>query len=590
MEERIRFYSGPFRLEGLLDRSGGDRGVIITHPHPLYGGDMDNFVVKTILEGYRKKGYTTLRFNFRGVEGSEGSHEEDGMGEVEDVKSAIAYLYAQGVKEVELAGYSFGAWVNAHIDCKAEKIHRMLMVSPPVDLLSFENVQTIACPCLAVCGDRDEFASVENVRNTLSRCNPDAVLKIIPNSNHFYSITMKNLEDFLREHLEQCRPVSVPEKAVLQAAIDLKRFFRACSPACPLDISKPEDRKYYIDFSPVRSGSLIRELKRTITLSDKPGFQLFTGHAGCGKSTELLRLKKELEDSGYHVVYVASGQAPDMNSITDLLCTAARKVSESLSEKGIVLTAQLSDPGAEAGKPEAGTGKLSERISKEIFATADQNLKEKGKAGLVVIADAPELCLKNGQSAVEAFKNLACHSIFTVPLSLIYSSEPENLNQVFGLRPKVLAMVPVQSRNGEPCEKEMDLLKQMIMARAFPDADETERMKQVQAVFEKPELPETLCRMSGGSFSNLMRLLFNCLQKNDPPFSQEIVEEVLREERDELMRKMEPHEKDLLRKVMENQAAAGERERESLLRSHFIFEYQDKDGVWFSVNPLLNFS
>lgn len=224
MEERIRFHSGPYRLEGLLDHNNADRGVVITHPHPLYGGDMDNFVVKTILEGYRKKGYATLRFNFRGVGGSKGVHDDKGTGEQTDVRAAIAYLYAQGLKEVELAGYSFGAWVNAHIDCRSEKIHRMLMVSPPVDLLSFENVPTIPCPCLAVCGDRDEFASVENVRNMFSRCHPDAVLEIIPQCNHFYSISMKELEDFLKKNLEPCKAVSAPEKTSPKSAIDLKRF------------------------------------------------------------------------------------------------------------------------------------------------------------------------------------------------------------------------------------------------------------------------------------------------------------------------------------------------------------------------------
>jgi len=76
---------------------------------------------------------------------------------------------------------------------------------------------------------------------------------------------------------------------------DLKRFYRACNPARTLDYSDPEDRRYYIDFTEVRSGNMIRELMRTITFSDDPTCQLFSGHIGCGKSTELLRLKAELQ-------------------------------------------------------------------------------------------------------------------------------------------------------------------------------------------------------------------------------------------------------------------------------------------------------
>ncbi|PHM06011.1 hypothetical protein CK516_36730 [Nostoc sp. 'Peltigera malacea cyanobiont' DB3992] len=86
--------------------------------------------------------------------------------------------------------------------------------------------------------------------------------------------------------------------------LDLVRFFQACNPSKALVVSKPEDRQYYIDFSKVRGAKIIEELGRTITrLSpEEPTCQLFTGHIGCGKSTELLRLKGELEQQGFHVI------------------------------------------------------------------------------------------------------------------------------------------------------------------------------------------------------------------------------------------------------------------------------------------------
>ena len=83
-EENIKFISKGLLIEGLLSIQEGGNGVVITHPHSLYGGTMYNQVVETLVEVYQEKSFSTLRFNFRGVEGSEGSYDE-GKGEQEDV-------------------------------------------------------------------------------------------------------------------------------------------------------------------------------------------------------------------------------------------------------------------------------------------------------------------------------------------------------------------------------------------------------------------------------------------------------------------------------------------------------------------------
>ncbi|MGQ4646659.1 P-loop NTPase fold protein [Lyngbya aestuarii] len=119
-------------------------------------------------------------------------------------------------------------------------------------------------------------------------------------------------------------------------ALDLEKFYQASNPSKTLDLGKAEDQRYYIDFSSVRGNKIIQELKRTITrLSpDEPTCQLFTGHIGCGKSTELLRLRVELEQQGFHVVYFESSQDLDMADvdISDILLAIARQVSKSLEE------------------------------------------------------------------------------------------------------------------------------------------------------------------------------------------------------------------------------------------------------------------
>lgn len=144
METEVYFTSSECRIEGRL-HEGNSRAVVITHPHSLYGGNMHNPVVETITEVFRQLGYTTLRFNFRGVEGSQGRYDE-GRGEQEDVRQAVIHLQQRGFGPIELSGYSFGTWVNAQ--CAVGKLSeiRMTMVSPPHRLYGFPNDSTPAGP------------------------------------------------------------------------------------------------------------------------------------------------------------------------------------------------------------------------------------------------------------------------------------------------------------------------------------------------------------------------------------------------------------------------------------------------------------
>ena len=107
VEEKISFKSDGLQLQGLLHRAGVN-GVVVTHPHPRYGGDMYNPVVATIIQAFQHQGYTTLRFDFRGVGNSQGRYDK-GIGEKRDVCRALAYLAQINMDKICLAGYSFGA-------------------------------------------------------------------------------------------------------------------------------------------------------------------------------------------------------------------------------------------------------------------------------------------------------------------------------------------------------------------------------------------------------------------------------------------------------------------------------------------------
>ena len=185
-------------------------------------------------------------------------------------------------------------------------------------------------------------------------------------------------------------------------------------------------------------------------------------------------------------------------------------------------------------------------------------------------------------------KALKCHLVYTIPLSLIFANDANVLSNRFGVRPKVLSMVPIQRRGGSPHAKGLELLKQMVMARAFPDLSPSDRMNEVGAVFERETMMDRLCEISGGHVRNLLGFLFSCLQKADPPFPSEVLEEVIREARDDMYRKISKDEWQQVRDVVKNQDLAGEEQHDALLYSMFVFEYQDPDdGMWFDANPLL---
>lgn len=184
-EERIFFMSQGCQLEGLLETRPGAYGAVIAHPHPLYGGEMRNPVVGAVQAAYAQAGYTTLRFNFRGVGTSEGTYDE-GRGEQTDVTSALQVLHERGKGVVDLAGYSFGAWVIALGLDRFTSARRAVFVSPPVALIDFSFFSYSPKLALVVAGSLDEIAPAEWIQSMCPQWNPDAELAVIPGADHFF--------------------------------------------------------------------------------------------------------------------------------------------------------------------------------------------------------------------------------------------------------------------------------------------------------------------------------------------------------------------------------------------------------------------
>ncbi len=188
------------RLEGIISfPPGSDHypGVIICHPHPQYGGDLNNNVVTAVAQELVEKGFAALRFNFRGVGQSEGSY-DNGVGEVEDVREAIDFLAGTDtaeVKKIYLVGYSFGAWVGLRAALKDERVKAIVGISPPTSIFEFEFLLNSSLPKLIIFGGSDPFCPQETTVSLFSSLLVPKQIEIIPGADHFLLEREKELAE-----------------------------------------------------------------------------------------------------------------------------------------------------------------------------------------------------------------------------------------------------------------------------------------------------------------------------------------------------------------------------------------------------------
>ena len=156
-----------------LHRGKLPRIVLLCHPHPLYGGAMDNNVVCAARDQVAAYGASTLRFNFRGVGASTGGFDE-GRGEKRDLEACFSYAEEldEGRLKIDLVAYSFGAWVGANALSRGLRPATVTLVAPPTDFMSFEGFSLPALPklpILVISGELDQYGSVASVDRWLSQ-------------------------------------------------------------------------------------------------------------------------------------------------------------------------------------------------------------------------------------------------------------------------------------------------------------------------------------------------------------------------------------------------------------------------------------
>ncbi|HWQ54167.1 MAG TPA: alpha/beta fold hydrolase [Bryobacteraceae bacterium] len=186
------------KLEALLEEpaEGEPReAVLVCHPHPLYGGTMHNKVVYRLARGLRRSGSVVLRFNFRGVGRSEGSHAH-GAGEVEDARAALSWLLARyPALPVSLAGFSFGSRVVLKLGCEIGVPRRILALGFPTALGGAEYLYKCVSPKYFIQSTHDEHGPREKLLALFERFAEPKRLIWVEARDHFFAGALDQLEE-----------------------------------------------------------------------------------------------------------------------------------------------------------------------------------------------------------------------------------------------------------------------------------------------------------------------------------------------------------------------------------------------------------
>jgi alpha/beta superfamily hydrolase len=188
---RVSFSSGELSLEGILtipEGTGPFPAVIVCHPHPLYGGSMDNNVVNSLSETLTQASLASFKFNFRGVGRSQGEFSQ-GIGEQEDVEAAITFINT--AKQVDsqrigLAGYSAGAAFAFPVGFDDDRIRALAAVSPPLSMFDFDLLKRCPKPKLLILGNRDELIPVNQFLEFYQNLPEPKKYEIIEGADHFW--------------------------------------------------------------------------------------------------------------------------------------------------------------------------------------------------------------------------------------------------------------------------------------------------------------------------------------------------------------------------------------------------------------------
>lgn len=181
--------------------------ALVLHPHPVYGGTMNNKVVYNIFHAFAKRGFAVMRFNFRGVGRSQGVF-DNGQGELSDAASALDWLQAinPNAKECWIAGFSFGAWISMQLLMRRPEIAGFISVAPPAGMFDFSFLAPCPSSGLIVHGLEDTVVQEPEVAKLVERLQKQRDIKIdykkVPGASHFFEDKLEELVGIVDKHLK----------------------------------------------------------------------------------------------------------------------------------------------------------------------------------------------------------------------------------------------------------------------------------------------------------------------------------------------------------------------------------------------------
>ena len=204
-------FTGPAgRLEGRYHHYDAPNApvAIILHPHPQFGGTMNNPIVHALYYIFVKRNFSVLRFNFRGVGRSQGLF-DSGQGELSDAAAALDWLqgFNRDARTCWIAGFSFGAWISMQLLMRRPEIDGFISVAPPANLYDFSFLAPCPSSGLMVNGDNDSVVPNDDVVKLVDRLKTQRGIvidhQVIPGANHFFEGKNEELIALVEKYLDK---------------------------------------------------------------------------------------------------------------------------------------------------------------------------------------------------------------------------------------------------------------------------------------------------------------------------------------------------------------------------------------------------
>jgi uncharacterized protein len=214
-------FTGPAgRIEGRYQPSKrkGAPIAIVLHPHPQFGGTMNNQIVYNLYYAFANRGFAVLRFNFRGVGRSQGAFDH-GSGELSDAAAALDWAQSinSDAKSCWIAGVSFGAWIGMQLLMRRPEIEGFISVAPPANRFDFSFLAPCPSSGLFVHGDEDRVAPVREVQTLIEKLKTQKGIiieqSVIPGANHFFDGKVDELIESVSGYLDRRLPQAKADNA-----------------------------------------------------------------------------------------------------------------------------------------------------------------------------------------------------------------------------------------------------------------------------------------------------------------------------------------------------------------------------------------